>query len=638
VRIRYVPLGELERVRSLEGDERSAAFADACRLNVLYMVQRAGSGHLGTTFSSLDIVSWLHLDVMEEGDRYFSSKGHDVPGLYAVLAALGRLDFDLLHRLRRLDGLPGHPDVAATPQVVTSTGSLGMGISKARGFVLADRLAGRSNRVFVLTGDGELQEGQFWESLQPTANRGLHEITVMVDRNHVQSDTWVDQVSDLGDLAAKAEAFGWAVAECDGHDISSLRGTFASLADERRPKLIVARTRKGGGVSFMEPENHLPHTDTALYAYHVGALPEERYEHAVAEVLARLDERLERLRAPPVQLVEAEPPEHMAAAAEHRQRLVQAYGEALVEQAEREPRLVALDADLRKDCGLVEFRERFPERFFECGIAEQDMVSQAGAMALAGLLPAVHSFACFLSTRPNEQIYNNATEGTKIIYAGSLAGLVPGGPGHSHQSVRDISALGAVPGMALIEPFSEDEARAAVAWAVQRADGPVYIRLVSVPWAIGFEPPAVDELIPGRGTILRDGADLLFVAAGPVMVAGAWRAAELLAEDGIEATVVSMPWLRGIDGAWVAEVADGAPIVTLDNHYVSGGLGDGVLSALIDAAPEAAACTRKIGVEEVPKSGENNEVLTAHRLDGASIRERVRNELLHLGNIVEGVA
>ena len=130
-----------------------------------------------------------------------------------------------------------------------------------------------------------------------------------------------------------------------------------------------------------------------------------------------------------------------------------AYGEALIAAAEREPRLVALDADLRLDTGLVAFRERFPERFFECGIAEQDMVSQAGAMALAGLIPVCHSFACFLSTRPNEQIYNNATERSKVIYVGSLAGLVPGGPGHSHQSVRDISALGAVPGMALIEPF-----------------------------------------------------------------------------------------------------------------------------------------------------------------------------------------
>jgi transketolase len=625
--LRYVPQSELERIRALEGDrfERASAFADACRLNVLYMVQRVGSGHLGTTFSSLDIVSWLHLEVMNDGDRYFSSKGHDAPGLYAVLTALGQLDFDLIHRLRRLNGLPGHPDVAATPEVVTSTGSLGMGVSKARGFVLADRLAGRSGRVYVLTGDGELQEGQFWESLQPTANRGLHEITVIVDRNQVQSDTWVDKVSDIGDLEEKARAFGWVAASCDGHDLRSLGETLEGLESEEGPKLVVARTRKGGGVSFMEPESHLPRTDTALYGYHVGAPPPEEYERAVDEVRTRLNARLERLGAAPVDLVKAEPPEHASAPAEYRQRLVAAYGEALVQQAEREPRLVALDADLRKDCGLVEFRERFPDRFFECGIAEQDMVSQAGAMALAGLLPAVHSFACFLSTRPNEQIYNNATEGTKVIYAGSLAGLVPGGPGHSHQSVRDISALGAVPGMALIEPFSEHEAKAAVDWAVNRAPGSVYIRLVSVPWAVGFEPPAIEELVPGRGTVLREGRDLLFVAAGPVMVAGACRAADLLAGEGIEAGIVSMPWLRDVDGAWVAEVADGAPIVTLDNHYVSGGLGDGVLAALAADAPEAAARLHKIGVEEVPKSGENNEVLAAHGLDGDGIARRVRD-------------
>src|SRR6266542_2485440 len=211
--LRYVPTAEFDRIRALDADpvERASAFADACRLNALYMIERAGSGHPGTTFSSLDVVVWLHLEVLQEGDRYFSSKGHDAPGLYAVLTALGRLDFDLIHQLRRLDGLPGHPDVAATPEVVTSTGSLGMGISKARGFVLADRVLGRSGRVYVLTGDGELQEGQFWESLQPTANRRLHEITVIVDRNEVQSDTWVSQVSDLVVLVARRRALGRAV-------------------------------------------------------------------------------------------------------------------------------------------------------------------------------------------------------------------------------------------------------------------------------------------------------------------------------------------------------------------------------------------------------------------------------------------
>jgi transketolase len=624
--LRYLPLEECRRIAGLDGDpfERAAAFADACRLNALYMIERAGSGHPGTTFSSIDIVSWLHLEVLGDGDRYFSSKGHDVPGLYAVLTALGRLDFELIHELRKLDGLPGHPDVAATPEVVTSTGSLGMGVAKARGFVLADRLLGRTGHVYVLTGDGELQEGQFWESLQPTANRKLHEVTVIVDRNEVQSDTWVSEVSDLGDLSVKLRDFGWAVVECDGHDLHSLAD--ALMAEAEGPRAIIAHTRKGAGVSFMEPAGRLPQTDTALYGYHSGAPTEDEYGRAVEEIESRLNGRLEQLGAVPVELVEAPPPEHRSAPRE-RQRLVPTYGEALVEAAANEPRLVALDADLRLDTGLVDFRERYPERFFECGIAEQDMVSQAGTMALAGLLPVCHSFACFLSTRPNEQIYNNATERSKVIYVGSLAGIVPGGPGHSHQSVRDISALGAMPGMALIEPFCESEVRAAVRWIVDDAPGSVYLRLVSVPWSLGFDPPAIEELVPGRGTVLRQGGDLVFVGAGPVMIGGAWHAADLLSAEGVQAGVVAIPWLRDVDGAWLADVAGEATICTLDNHYLSGGQGDAVLAALAAEAPEAAARVRKIGVTSIPKSGGNNEVLAAHGLDGEGIAAQARASL-----------
>jgi len=503
---------------------------------------------------------------------------------------------------------------------VTSTGSLGMGVGKARGFVLADRLLGRAGNVYVLTGDGELQEGQFWESLQPTANRKLHEITVIVDRNEVQSDTWVSEVSDLGDLSAKLREFGWAVVECDGHDLRSLAGALDTPSEG--PRAVVAHTRKGGGVSFMEPAGRLPQSDTALYGYHSGAPTGDEYERAVEEIESRLNERLQQLGAAPVELVEAPPPEHRSAPKE-RQRLVPTYGTALVEAAAREPRLVALDADLRLDTGLVDFRERYPDRFFECGIAEQDMVSQAGTMALAGLLPVCHSFACFLSTRPNEQIYNNATERSKVVYVGSLAGIVPGGPGHSHQSVRDISALGAMPGMALIEPFCESEVVAAVRWIVDDAPGSVYLRLVSVPWSLGFDPPSVEELVPGRGTVLRQGGDLVFVGAGPVMIGGAWRAADLLAAEGVQAGVVAVPWLRDVDGAWLAEAAGEATIVTLDNHYVSGGQGDAVLAALAAEAPEAAARVRKIGVTSIPKSGGNNEVLAAHGLDGEGIAAQV---------------
>jgi transketolase len=622
VTLSYLPLSELERIRGLDAEatDRAAAFADACRINTLTMIEQAGSGHVGTSFSSLDIVSWLHLEVLRDGDRYFSSKGHDAPALYAVLTALGRIEFDKLFQLRRLGGLPGHPDVRTTPAVVTNTGSLGMGVSKARGFVLADRLAGRSGRVFVLTGDGELQEGQFWESLQPTANRGLGEITVIVDHNKLQSDTWVDRVSDLGDLEARVAAHGWAVARCDGHDIPAFARTLADLlATEReRPKLIVADTVKGKGVSFMEP-HALPHEETSLYDFHSGAAGPEAYAAALEELVARLNGKLAALGADELRLETREAPRRTVP--ERPQRLIAAYSEALVSAAEGEPRLVALDGDLRLDTGLVEFQRRFPDRFFECGIAEQDMVSQAGAMALAGLLPVCHSFACFLTPRASEQIFNNASEGTKVLYHGSLVGLVPGGPGHSHQMVRDIALMGSVPGMAAVEPYCEAEARRLVDWAVREADGPVYIRLVSPPWPLGFEPPSA-TVEPGRGTVLREGSAGTFVCTGPVLVSQAWAACEELGDWGL----VALPWLRGIDGAWLAEVAAGE-IVCVDNHVVPGGQGEAVLAALAASAPEAAARTTLVGVDRVPECGANDEVLAAHGLDAAGLVARARSLL-----------
>jgi transketolase len=617
--LRYVPLPELERLRSLHADpvDRAAVFADACRINTLTMIEYAGSGHVGTSFSCLDVLSWLHLEVLREGDRYFSSKGHDAPGLYSVLIALGRLEFDTLFALRRLGGLPGHPDVRTTPGVVTNTGSLGMGISKARGFVLGDRLAGRSGRVFVLTGDGELQEGQFWESLQPTANRGLGEITVIVDHNKLQSDTWVSQVSDLGGLEAKVEAFGWAVRRCDGNDLGAFSTTLAELlgSEPDRPKLIVADTVKGRGVSFMEPHN-TPQEETSLYGFHSGAVGSEDYRRGLEELLGRLNERVVRLGGDEVRLESCETPVRVAP--ERPQRLIDAYGKALVAEAEREQRLVVLDGDLRLDTGLVEFQRRFPERFFECGIAEQDMVSQAGAMALAGLVPACHSFACFLTARAAEQIFNNASEGTKVLYHGSLSGIVPGGPGHSHQMVRDIALMGSVPGMAALEPYCDSEARQIVEWAVREADGPVYIRLVSPPWPLGFEPP-VGELVDGRGTVLRRGEAGTFVCAGPVLVSQAWAACEKLGDWGL----IALPWLRDVDGAWLADAAKGT-IVCLDNHVVAGGQGEAVLRALAEVAPEAAARVRLLGVEGIPQCGTNDAVLQAHGLDAVSLVERVQ--------------
>ncbi|HKF66724.1 MAG TPA: 1-deoxy-D-xylulose-5-phosphate synthase N-terminal domain-containing protein, partial [Vicinamibacterales bacterium] len=408
----YVPLAAITRVlRANDGDPvgRAELLADLCRLNTLYMIMAAGSGHIGSSFSSLDLISWLWTAWLDDpngsrpdGDVYFSSKGHDAPALYSLLIALGKLDFGLLHRLRRLGGLPGHPDVA-TPFIAANTGSLGMGISKAYGMARARRLAGRAGRIVVMTGDGELQEGQIWESLQPAANERLGEVIVVVDHNKLQSDSAVSAVSDLGPIEDKFRAFGWDVQRADGHDLRAVRDVFARFsAVPDRPKVLIADTVKGKGVSFMEG---LACGD-ATYHFHAGAPSVKDYLAAVDEICVRVNARLAALGQPALVLDHVPLPVRVAPA--RPERLVVAYGDELLQIARTRRDVVVLDADLLSDCGIEAFKAELPDRFVECGIAEQHMVSAAGGMALQGLLPVVHSFACFLSTRANEHIYNNA--------------------------------------------------------------------------------------------------------------------------------------------------------------------------------------------------------------------------------------
>jgi transketolase len=256
-----------------------AVIADMCRANALVAVKRAGSGHLGSSFSAMDVVVNLFFKELStaelgfddpERDVYFSSKGHDVPGLYAVLHALGVLPAERLLKLRRLGGLDGHPDVGI-PGIEANSGSLGMGISKGRGMAWAKRFLGRGGRVVVMTGDGELQEGQNFEGLQAAAAHAQGNLWVVVDRNELQSDKPTTEVLNLGDLEAKLRAFGWYVASCDGHDHGALGDVFADFrARGDVPKVLIANTIKGKGVSFMEHPYAL-REGGGTYRWHAGA-------------------------------------------------------------------------------------------------------------------------------------------------------------------------------------------------------------------------------------------------------------------------------------------------------------------------------------------------------------------------------
>jgi transketolase len=646
--LQLIPKAELDRVRTgvSDRDARIVLLADMCRLNALVAVKRAGSGHLGSSFSAMDIVSFLLFEELNtaslgwnhpDRDVYFSSKGHDVPGLYAALFALGVVPRERFLRLRRLGGLDGHPDIGV-PGIEANSGSLGMGVSKGRGIAWAKRRLGRGGRVVVMVGDGELQEGQTWEGLQGAAHDRLAGLTVVVDRNELQSDKPTEEVLALGELEEKLRAFGWHVLSCDGHDPAALRAAFASFRDvPDRPQALVARTIKGKGVSFMEHPAALAEGG-GTYRWHAGAPDDAAYARAFAELVEAIRERIDALglgplALEPVELEEAREeslagePESGAGTAGPRPRpgtssvtdeyVVEAYGEALLELGREHEHLVVLDADLASDCRVRAFELAYPDRFLECGIAEQDMVSTAAGIARHGLLPVVNSFAAFLASRANEQIYNQASEGTKVVYALHYAGLVPAGPGKSHQSVRDISLLGALPNVAIVQPGNAAETRELLRWAVEDAGESVALRL-----AIGPSPRAIDlpggSPAPGRGSVLRGGRDAVLLAYGPVMLHEALTASELLAERGVALAVVAMPWLNRVDPAWLEdEVVSRGRVLVLEDHSPVGGLGDALRREL--SGHDVAV----FGVEAWPACGTPTEALRAHGLDGASLAARI---------------
>ncbi len=492
IEIRLIPENEFKRIRETNIDKytRLALLSDMCGANALATVKRAGSGHLGSSFSSLDVVTYLYHSEMNiaqlgvdhpDRDIYFSSKGHDVPGHYAVLFSLGLLSEEQFQYLRRIDGTHGHPDVSIAG-IEANSGSLGMGISKAKGMALAKKMSGAKGRVMVMTGDGELQEGQIWESLQTAAFQKVNNLIAIVDFNKIQTDKSVKDIIDLGDLTKKFEIFGWHAESCNGHDFAELENAFTRLKQiNDRPKVLIADTIKGKGVSFMEGPRALK-DGNGLYPWHSGAPDDDTFEAGYAEIVDRINAGLEKLDLAPLSSrVMATREKNRVTLKDTAEKVVTAYGEALVDIGARRKDVVVLDADLSADCGLRPFEEAYPDRFIENGIAEQDMVSTAGGLALQGFLPIVNSFGVFLASRSNEQIYNNATEKTKIIYVCHYAGLIPAGPGKSHQSLRDISLFGALPNCTIIEPCNAAETKQALEWCVDQAEQNCMLRLVISP-------------------------------------------------------------------------------------------------------------------------------------------------------------
>ncbi len=637
--IRLIPKKEFQRVQDAEIDkcDKLSLLADMCRANALATVKRAGSGHLGSSLSCLDIVTFLYhaeMNLKQKGiespdrDIFFSSKGHDVPGHYAVLYSLGILSENLFKNLRRYGGTHGHPDISLAG-IEANSGSLGMGISKAKGMALAKKLKGWGGRVIVMTGDGELQEGQIWESLQTTAHQHINNVIVIVDFNKIQTDKSVEDIINLGDLQKKFELFGWYAERCNGHDFAELETVFNKFKQiNDKPKVLIADTIKGRGISFMEGPTALKE-GRGLYSWHSGAPDDETFESGYAELVDGINARLQtsELASLNTELLETRG-KNRVRLKDTAEKVVTAYGQALVELGAKRQDLIVIDADLSADCGLRPFEHAYPQRFIENGIAEQDMVSMAGGLALQGLLPIVNSFGVFLASRANEQIYNNATEKTKIIYVCHYAGLIPAGPGKSHQSLRDISLLGALPNCIILEPCNASETKQMVAWCVQNADENCMIRLVISPSPRTIRLPQDYNFEFGRGTVINDGTDTVIFAYGPVMLHEALVASEKLAAQNISLKVVNLPWLNRIDLGWLEKTVGTAKMMfVLDNHMHCGGLGDHLLNFAMASNRLRNKPLIKFAVEDFPACGTPVEALSHHKLDGRNLAERIQNSM-----------
>jgi len=630
--IDLIPKSEFERVinSGINEPEKMRLFAEMCRYNTYVSVKKAGSGHLGSSFSAMDIITYLYLHEMNtlklqydspDRDIYFSSKGHDVPGLYSLFFAFGLVNEKEILSLRKLGGLDGHPDVQ-TKGIESNTGSLGMGISKGKGMAWAKDYQNHKGRIFVLTGDGEFQEGQIFESLQTTAQQGINNLTVIIDRNQFQTDMMVNDVNSIEDLAKKVSSFGWHVVKCNGHDFNELTKTFIKLREViDKPKFVIADTIKGRGISFMEEPYEF--NGKSMYKWHSGAPDDETFERGIKELKEKIILIAKSLFLGTIQYKVIETIENKTNGVQ-KVYVTDAYGEALCEIGETRKDVILLDADLAADCRLRGFQYKFPDRFIENGIAEQDMVSTAGGLAKSGLLPIVNSFGSFLASRANEQIYNNACEHTKIIYTCHFAGLIPAGPGKSHQSLRDISLFGAIPNMTILQPSNPLETKMVVDYCINKSIENCMIRLVIGPSPGIINLPDDYKLEFGKGVTIEAGEDAIIFAYGPVMLHEAITASDVLAKEGFGLQVVNMPWLNKVDNEWlVSSLENHNDVYILEDHSTVGGLGDHLIYSILNLGIHNEMNFTKIGLDQYPACGTPQEVLRFHRLDAHSIAERI---------------
>ena len=306
------------------------------------------------------------------------------------------------------------------------------------------------------------------------------------------------------------------------------------------------------------------------------------------------------------------------------------FTDCLIEEAKNNRSIVVIDADLSDDVNLKKFSKRYPKRFIQNGIAEQDMVSMAGGLALTGLLPVVNSFASFLTARANEQIYNNSTENTKIIYMCLYAGLLPAGAGKSHQSLRDISLLSSIPNMRIFHPYDCIETKQILKHCIKNEKNNCAIRLsIGPPPINSFNLPKKYKFKNGEGSIVADGSDGIIFSYGQTMVNQACRVHEKLLRYGIKLKVINMPCINYFNLKWLKKnIGEIKHLFFLEDHNINGGIADLMISFISNNYFSNDFNFKKFGPEDFPACGTSEEVLKYHKLDHLSLSLNIKKELL----------
>jgi len=604
-------------------NDRWAPLAAQLRADSIRATTAAGSGHPTSSLSAADLMAVLledHLRVdwrrpaSPDDDRLVFSKGHASPLLYAMLKAAGAISDEELLSLRKLGSrLEGHP-TPRLPHVEVATGSLGQGLPAAVGIALGARLLGREVRSWVLLGDSEMAEGSVYEALELAGHHALASIVAIVDMNRLGQRGPTMLQWDGERHAERARAFGWRALVVDGHHRGEIDRAYAEAERSERPVCIVARTKKGAGVSFLEDQE----------GWHGKALSKDEAARALAELGHPPCDLVVRTPAPrpPRKRRELRRGSYEAPRYEVGSSVAtrEAFGDALRALGDAREDVVALDGEVSNSTFTERFGKAHPERFFEMYIAEQQLVSAALGMQVLGLVPFASTFAAFL-TRCHDQIRMAAVSRGRLALVGSHAGVSIGEDGPSQMGLEDLAMMRAVAGSTVLYPSCASTA-ADLTRRMADLDGVAYLRTTREKTPVLY---AAGETFPigGSKVVRRSEADAAAVLAAGITLHEALRAHHLLQATGIPIRVVDLYSVKPVDAATVEACARecGGRLLVVEDHRPEGGLADAV--AEVFAGRPAPAMTR-LAVRTLPGSGTPRELLDAAGIGASAIVEAVK--------------